>query len=142
MDILTVYTFHKEHQGEGIGSLIVTELEREIKTRYGVPVFTVFSSITAKPFFEKRGYVSLRRNICFSRRDRAYKFLYGKKSLIIGNPAIEHGEIFTDIIFVSAYIRKIKFYFLSELRGSDDTREYRLVVELFDLSKREHSFRF
>ena len=47
---------HKEHQGEGIGSLIVTELEREIKTRYGVPVFTVFSSITAKPFFEKRGY--------------------------------------------------------------------------------------
>jgi len=54
---------HKEHQGEGIGSLIVTELERKIKTCYGVPVFTVFSSITAKPFFEKRGYVSLRRNI-------------------------------------------------------------------------------
>lgn len=54
---------HKEHQGEGIGSLIVTELERKIKTRYGVHVFTVFSSITAKPFFEKRGYVSLRRNI-------------------------------------------------------------------------------
>ena len=53
---------HKEHQGEGIGSLIVTELERKIKTCYGVPVFTVFSSITAKPFFEKRGYVSLRRN--------------------------------------------------------------------------------
>lgn len=47
---------HKDHQRKGIASCICDELE---KTAYGN--ITVHASITAKPFFEKRGYKVLRK---------------------------------------------------------------------------------
>lgn len=46
---------HKDHQRKGIASCICDELE---KTAHGNII--VHASITAKPFFEKRGYKVLR----------------------------------------------------------------------------------
>ena len=54
---------HKDHQGEGIGSAICSVLEEKAD---GTVV--THASITAKPFFEKRGY-SLIREQRVERRD-------------------------------------------------------------------------
>ncbi len=43
---------HREHQREGIASAICDELEQSVS----VKTITTHSSITAKPFFEHRGY--------------------------------------------------------------------------------------
>ena len=43
---------HSEHQREGIASAICDELEQSVS----VKTITTHSSITAKPFFEHRGY--------------------------------------------------------------------------------------
>jgi putative acetyltransferase len=51
---------HGNRQRRGIGSLILTELEREARSRGVLEVFAEVS-VTALPFFRKRGYVCLRR---------------------------------------------------------------------------------
>jgi putative acetyltransferase len=43
---------HDEHQGEGIGSAIGRALEESVQAAG----FTTHASVTAKPFFEKMGY--------------------------------------------------------------------------------------
>lgn len=47
---------HKDHQGQGIATAICDALEQGCDT----PQFTTHASITAKPFFERRGYTVLR----------------------------------------------------------------------------------
>lgn len=46
---------HKNFQGQGITSKICNELEQYTKHR-GITILTTEASITAKHFFEKRGY--------------------------------------------------------------------------------------
>lgn len=48
---------HKDHQGRGIASAICDELEHVS----GIKTFTTHASITAKPFFEQRGYRVVRQ---------------------------------------------------------------------------------
>lgn len=48
---------HREHQGEGIATLICDRLEQKVK---GTKIVT-HASITAVPFFEKRGYGVVKR---------------------------------------------------------------------------------
>ena len=43
---------HKDYQGKGIAKCICRALEKKLS----VPFFTTHASITAKPFFEKMGY--------------------------------------------------------------------------------------
>lgn len=43
---------HKEYQGIGVATMLCDQLEKEIK----VNTYTTHASITAKPFFETRGY--------------------------------------------------------------------------------------
>ncbi|WP_409015777.1 GNAT family N-acetyltransferase [Anaerostipes caccae] len=43
---------HKDHQREGIVSVLCEKLEQTVQEG----IITVHASITAKPFFEKRGY--------------------------------------------------------------------------------------
>lgn len=43
---------HKDYQGQHIATLICDELEKHLKIKR----FSVHASISAKPFFEKRGY--------------------------------------------------------------------------------------
>ncbi len=49
-----LYT-HRSFQSKGIGSRILSALEQEAK-QCGIKGLTVESSITAKPFFEQKGY--------------------------------------------------------------------------------------
>ncbi|WP_079912557.1 GNAT family N-acetyltransferase [Paenibacillus sp. 32352] len=46
---------HKDYQRQGIASMLVDSLEEEAR-RLGLVEIDVEASITAKPFFEKRGY--------------------------------------------------------------------------------------
>lgn len=48
---------HKDHQHEGIATAICNELEQSVNSSR----FTTHASITAKPFFERRGYRILRK---------------------------------------------------------------------------------
>ena len=43
---------HREYQGQGVATAICDRLEQEIQT----DAFSTHASITARPFFEKRGY--------------------------------------------------------------------------------------
>ncbi len=52
---------HKDHQGKGIAKQLVTAIE-EYAHNNGLKELTADVSITAKPFFLKQGYVSLREN--------------------------------------------------------------------------------
>ncbi len=47
---------HKDFQGRGVATAICNRLENEIGTK----CITVHASITAKPFFEKRGYHTIK----------------------------------------------------------------------------------
>lgn len=49
---------HSDFQGQGIASSICRELEHHAALQQ-VPEITVHASITAKPFFEKRGYQTI-----------------------------------------------------------------------------------
>lgn len=48
---------HKDYQRQGIATKICDKLEDYVKAN-----ITTFASITAKPFFENRGYVTIRQN--------------------------------------------------------------------------------
>ena len=52
---------HKDFQGQGIASLLAGEIER--RARLVTPAIHVEASITAKPFFEKRGYLVKRAQL-------------------------------------------------------------------------------
>ena len=52
---------HKEYQGKGIATAILKALD-EKAAENGVTAFTTHASITARPFFERRGYRVLREN--------------------------------------------------------------------------------
>lgn len=55
-----VYT-HKEFQGRGVATALVDQLEQEVRKNGGNTV-ELAASITARPFFEKRGYRLVREN--------------------------------------------------------------------------------
>ncbi len=48
---------HADHQNEGIGSALCDQLEESAETQ----IITVHASITARPFFERRGYRLIRQ---------------------------------------------------------------------------------
>lgn len=52
---------HKDFQHKGIACALVTELERRARCDY-LSYFETYASITAKPFFEKHGYVVEKEN--------------------------------------------------------------------------------
>lgn len=53
---------HKDYQSKGIANAIVDSLESELLRR-NITTFTTFASITAKMFFDKKGYKIVRENI-------------------------------------------------------------------------------
>lgn len=52
---------HRDFQGQGIASALVSELEQRARES-GAVRFETDSSITARPFFEKRGYAVAAEN--------------------------------------------------------------------------------
>ena len=67
-----LYT-HKDYQRIGVASLIADDIEGYF-FHQGIDTITTDASITAKPFFEKRGYVVLREQIVESRGQHLTNF--------------------------------------------------------------------
>ena len=55
-----VYT-HKDFQGQGVATALLDQLEQEVLQNGGKRI-ELAASITARPFFEKRGYRLIREN--------------------------------------------------------------------------------
>ncbi|WP_312939994.1 GNAT family N-acetyltransferase [Oscillibacter sp.] len=63
---LNMLYVHKDYQSRGVATAILYELEHQAISR-GIFHFTTYGSITAKPFFEARGYRVVRKNIAVRR---------------------------------------------------------------------------
>ena len=61
-DLLDMLFVHRDHQGRGVARLLAGALERDARDR-GAHAVQTFASITARPFFERQGYVVLRENV-------------------------------------------------------------------------------
>jgi putative acetyltransferase len=51
---------HKDFQGQGVATIIANELEKYAQQN-DIMVVTTEASITARPFFEKRGYLVIKQ---------------------------------------------------------------------------------
>lgn len=69
---------HFEHQGQGVGSRLLDFIETEAKSR-GIEKLTTEASITARPFFEKRGFVVVREQEIECRGETLLNFLMQKE---------------------------------------------------------------
>ena len=67
---------HKDHQGQGVASAICDELERFAAGK----TFTTQASITAKPFFQHRGYRVVRQQEVIRRGVALTNFVMEKQS--------------------------------------------------------------
>ena len=68
---------HKDYQGQGVATAIVSELERNA-VAIGITNFSTHGSITAKPFFEKCGYHVVRENTVFRGDVKLTNFIMAK----------------------------------------------------------------
>lgn len=68
---------HSAYQRQGIATEITDELERSAIV-FGISRFTTHASITAKPFFEQRGYRVLRENTVVRDGVRLINFIMEK----------------------------------------------------------------
>ena len=87
---------HADHQGEGVASAICAELEREARGK-----IITHASITARPFFEKRGYRVVREQQVERRGVFLTNFVMEREGrprsgLAAGRPA-ENGDMKGDI---------------------------------------------
>ena len=74
---------HKDYKRMGVATLIANDIEKYLY-RKGAQIMTTDASITAKPFFEKRGYVVLKQQSVESKGQilTNYKMIRGKTDVI------------------------------------------------------------
>lgn len=60
-DYIDIMYVHRDYQGQGIAKRLLAELEAEA-SRQGKSVLSSDVSITARPFFEKKGFRVIHRN--------------------------------------------------------------------------------
>jgi putative acetyltransferase len=68
---------HKDWQGRGIATRLLAEVEGIART-YGVTVITTEVSLTARSFFEKKGYKVIKEQKCQTNRLRLTNFVMKK----------------------------------------------------------------
>lgn len=68
---------HKDHQRQGVATAICDRLESETQA----DIIKVHASITAKPFFETRGYATVKRQEVEKRGVRLTNYIMSKKNL-------------------------------------------------------------
>lgn len=72
---------HSEYQSKGIATAIINELEKQAVSR-GIHSFTTHASITAKPFFAKRGYRVICENTVLRSNVILINFIMEKKIVL------------------------------------------------------------
>lgn len=75
---------HKDYQRRGVATAILTELHQQAALN-GVTLFTTHSSITARPFFEKHGYLVIKENIVVRGNIELTNFIMQKQEKDIRN---------------------------------------------------------
>lgn len=80
---------HKDYQGKGVGSSICDELEKQWE---GIQVTTA-ASITAKPFFEKRGYKVACEQEVLRQGVKLKNYVMKKLRVIENTPIIETSRL-------------------------------------------------
>lgn len=68
---------HKDHQNEGIATALLAYLEQAVPTAR----YSTYASLTARPFFEARGYCIVRENIAFARGQHFKNYFMVKELL-------------------------------------------------------------
>lgn len=68
----------RDHLHQGVATLIVEQLEKYVKAK-GIAFINTAASITAKPFFEAKGYIELSEQTVERRGVRLRRFLMEKK---------------------------------------------------------------
>lgn len=76
---------HKDYQGKGIATAICNELEEQFE----VAQITTNSSITAKPFFEKRGYKAVKEQEVERKGVKLKNYVMEKLRVLQNTPVIE-----------------------------------------------------
>lgn len=71
---------HKDFQGQGVATTIADELEKYAQ-QHGIKVITTEASITARPFFEKRGYRVIKQQ-CIERKGQTLINFLMEKGLV------------------------------------------------------------
>src|SRR4051812_26386825 len=83
---------HKDHQRQHVASEILARLEKRL-VKNGIETATTEASLTAKPFFEKKGYVLVRENKkMLNGRDFVNFIMEKKLSLKSEKPMKEKGK--------------------------------------------------
>ena len=72
---------HKDYQGVGVATTIANEIEKHAQEKR-FEIITTHSSITAKPFFEKRGYKVVKEQVAKRKGQILMNFIM-EKNLII-----------------------------------------------------------
>ena len=68
---------HKDWQGKGVATQLLTEVER-IARELQVSEITSEVSLTAKPFFEKKGYKTIKSQKCKANKLKLTNFVMRK----------------------------------------------------------------
>ncbi len=76
---------HKDHQGEGAGSALLARLERAARDQ-GLTRLGTEASVTARPFFEARGFQVVARQEVERRGQRLVNFAMTKPLAADGSP--------------------------------------------------------
>lgn len=76
---------HPDYQGQGVASVLCDRLESFV----GVSVITVHASITARPFFEKRGYEVVREQTVIRQGVPLINFLMKRSPVVTSG--VNHG---------------------------------------------------
>ncbi len=93
---------HHEHQGEGVGTALMTEVFRYAK-ECSVPIITAEVSITAKPFFLNKGFAMVKEQLLIKRQR-------GRNGLDVLNN-----------------LKKITKVFITEINGREKEVDLKLV---------------
>ena len=68
---------HKNYQGQGVGSLLMSHIEN-LSNQKGLDKLYSEVSITAKPFFEKHGFKTAKKNIVRTNNQKLTNFIMRK----------------------------------------------------------------
>ncbi len=66
---------HKEYQGKGIATMLCNELEK------GYGSISVHASVTARPFFERRGYIITKEQLVDIRGEKLRNYVMEKQNI-------------------------------------------------------------
>ena len=116
---------HKDWQRKGVGALLLSEAER-MATAYGAEKITSEVSITARPFFERRGYRTVKEQKAKANRMYLTNYVMEKPCGIRILPVKDDKKRYMDLLLVGdeqesmidRYLERGEMYVMSDMSGT------------------------